>query len=122
MKPDLCSYNALISAAVSWHERFHGWLIVGTSPIGSGCETPSKWPKWVFPKIGVPQNGWFIMGNPIKMDDLRVPLFLETSKWTIYRGYQPLTNWDNPPMAAKFRFVDHDGTDPDGSFEGEKPP
>ena len=27
----------------------------------------------------VPQNGWLIRGNPIKMDDLGVPLFQETT-------------------------------------------
>ena len=36
-------------------------------------------PMWVFPKIGIPQNGWFRMEDPIKMDDLWVP--------TIFRKY-----------------------------------
>ena len=30
---------------------------------------------WGVPKIMVPQNGWFMMEHPIKMDDLGVPLF-----------------------------------------------
>ncbi len=39
---------------------------------------------WVFPKIVVPQNGWLVMENHIKMDDLGVPLLLETPIIYIY--------------------------------------
>ncbi len=44
----------------------------------------------MFPKIGVgPQNGWCIMlmETPIKMDDLGVPLFLETPMSQGIRGF-----------------------------------
>ena len=33
--------------------------------------------RWVFPKKGVPQNGWFIVENPIKMDG-GTPIFGNT--------------------------------------------
>ena len=44
---------------------------------------------WMFPKIVVPQNGWFIRQNPIKMDDLGVPLFSETPIYMIGSRRRP---------------------------------
>ena len=40
----------------------------------------ARGPRWMFPEIGVPQNGWFMKENPIKIDDLGVPLFFGNTR------------------------------------------
>ena len=79
----------------SWYAR----------PFASSCECSKvaviKFPpktksvfftKWVFPKIGVPQNGWFILETLLKwMISGDFPLFLETPKcsWRFTKGRAP---------------------------------
>ena len=67
------------------------WIDMGPAPI-NGRKYLGKLglfhsSKWVFPKIRVPQNGWFVMENPIKTDNLggkTTPIFGSTPKWSYY--------------------------------------
>jgi len=53
---------------VAWRADMPIWPT--SSDLKSWSDNSSQIWIWVFPKIGVPQNGWFIMETPIKMDDL----------------------------------------------------
>ena len=45
---------------------------------------------WVFPRIVVPQNGWFTMENRIKMDDLRATPYFRKQSYIYHPKSLPL--------------------------------
>ena len=62
---------------------------VGDKPNKSSTQSINIWYIWGFPKIGGKPPKWMVktMENPIKMDDLGGPLFLETPIWWAWWGY-----------------------------------
>ena len=70
-----CSGGILLHGLIFIWTKFKSSLNHHHWSLGYSCSHnhgSGKWvhPIWVFPKIGVSQNGWLIMENPIKMDDL----------------------------------------------------
>ena len=70
---------------------------------------------WVFPKIGVFPPKWMLQNkNPIKMDDLGVSLFLETSiLWDVSFFFTgPTRGWKTDPFFQDSCFPNMPSFDP----------
>ena len=108
MHPSIFSFRCVnVEVAVpsvpilsSQNKTLRSWEVGGKAggktwiPYRSPTHVSGQIVTWVFPNIGVPQNGWFVMENPIKMDDLGVPLFSETS--TYHQSWRWL-KWGDVP-------------------------
>ena len=73
--PSSPSENTCSWSGLSWCNWLLAlWRCFSLVSKKMGVET-----MWVFPKIGVPQNGWFIMENPIKMDFSETPMWITSN-------------------------------------------
>ncbi len=115
---DLCftsrdvSYDASLAQHIGWTnqpfwQRFYRRFLGFCCFAGLNNHMFFARNKWVFPNIGVPQNGGFIMENPIKMDDLGgPPLFLETPKWQMTNKFN--NTWIGMPAPKSTLFLQDD--------------
>ena len=61
----ICDISRAIEMDLTlWKKGFEDWMMDMGGSINGGTQT-----------------GWYIMENPVKIDDLGVPLFKETSIW-----------------------------------------
>ena len=59
------------------------FLVLKTGISGHNCRNTTGFPYI----LSVPKHDWFILENPIEMDDLGVPLFQETSIYIFIYNY-----------------------------------
>ena len=88
---------------------------MGKKGFKGGFLLPAMFWIWVFPKIGVPQHGWFIMENLIRIDDLEgkntifgnthIPLFGPDGPWQV--RWSPPGVPAPPPPRYRDLLMDH---------------